>query len=167
MVPPILLCCFVSCWAKISTSLSSFYLCNRDLPCASSLVLENNEIFLFHTEIAVNLTWNLTMFLRRHRGLLQAVLVLISFVVILRYSYTYYKDTSSELKAANIRHHELLEERNRFSRELEGKFNVINTFTKTKLIIYISNCVTLMTNLLTILIHKICIHGKQKWVVKF
>lgn len=59
------------------------------------------------------------MFLRRHRGLLQAVLVLISFVVILRYSYTYYKDTSSELKAANIRHHELLEERNRFSRELE------------------------------------------------
>lgn len=50
---------------------------------------------------------------------MQTVFGIIIVVITFRYCYEYYKDTSTKLEAANIRHHELLEDRNRFSREVE------------------------------------------------
>ncbi|XP_028393632.1 glutamic acid-rich protein-like [Dendronephthya gigantea] len=60
------------------------------------------------------------MVLRRHKALWQALLLLVIVGAILRFSYNYYKETELKLKAANIRHHELMEDRNRMSRDLDG-----------------------------------------------
>ncbi|CAB3990094.1 Hypothetical predicted protein [Paramuricea clavata] len=60
------------------------------------------------------------MVFRRHKALWQVLVLLVFVGITLRYSYNYYNETSLKLKAANIRHHELLEERNSVSRELDG-----------------------------------------------
>lgn len=61
------------------------------------------------------------MVFRRHKAFWQALLLLVMVGVTLRFSYNYYKENELKLKAANIRHHELMEERNRMSRDLDGK----------------------------------------------
>lgn len=60
------------------------------------------------------------MVFRRYKGLWQAFLLLIFVGVTLRFSYNYYKENEIKLKAAKVRHHELLDERNRLSRDLDG-----------------------------------------------
>ena len=61
------------------------------------------------------------MVFRRHKALWQGLCLLIFVGITFKYSYSYYKNNERKLKAANIRHHELLEERNKFSRELDSK----------------------------------------------
>ena len=61
------------------------------------------------------------MVFRRHKALWQVLLLFIIGGIMLKFSYSYYKDNEVKLKAANVRHHELLEERNRIGRELESK----------------------------------------------
>jgi hypothetical protein len=59
------------------------------------------------------------MVFRRHK----ALWIILAIVVggTLKFSYNYYTENELKLNAANIRHHELLEDRNKMSRELEGK----------------------------------------------
>ena len=65
------------------------------------------------------------MVFRRHKALWQGLCLLIFVGIAFKFSYNYYRNSEMKLKAANIRHHELLEERNKFSRELDGKqFNL-------------------------------------------
>ena len=62
------------------------------------------------------------MVFRRHKSLWQVLILLIVVGTTLRFSYNYYTENALKLKAANIRHHELLEERNKISRELDGRY---------------------------------------------
>ena len=76
------------------------------------------------------------MVFRRHKALWQVLIFVIVVGTTLKYSYNYYSESERKLRAANIRHHELLEDRNKISRELEGKStcqnmqrsNYVNTF---------------------------------------
>lgn len=62
------------------------------------------------------------MFFRRHKNVVQPLLAFVVVAITLWYFYKYYQENNIKLKAAKVRHHELLEERNRLSRELDGKF---------------------------------------------
>ena len=60
------------------------------------------------------------MVFRRHKTLWQVLILVIVVGTTFKFSYNYYTENERRLRAANIRHHELLDDRNKMSRELEG-----------------------------------------------
>lgn len=75
--------------------------------------------------------------LRRQKTVWQALLLFVIVGLTIRSAHNYYNDNESKLRSAKIRHHELLEERNSLTRQVDGRWHffasceslVLNNFT--------------------------------------